>query len=99
MSRSYKKHPGFYDRSPFMKGKANEKMRHYEDLPNGGAYKKVFEQYNIHDYMSHIWGAEDLRYADDKQSNPKTWVYLAPRKLKCFKELQKTEDYRRARNK
>ena len=98
MSRSFKKHPGHYDRSPFMKAKANEKIRHYKDLPNGMAYKKVFESYNIHDYMSHVWGAADmqLNFPDYDRENH---VRIAPQKLPCFKELKKTEDYRKARGK
>ncbi len=91
MSRSFKKHPGFYDRSPFNKKKANEKVRHCIDLPNGMAYKKVSESWDIHDYKSHIWDRSDLI----------SWKYRfgLQDEWPCFKELCKTDLYRKARAK
>jgi hypothetical protein len=99
LSRSYKKHPGHCDRNPFMKQKANEKVRHYDDLINGMMYKKVTCSWDIHDFKCLIWGAKDLEYAEREPFDPKTWYRKAPQKLKCFKELKKTRDYLRARMK
>jgi len=98
MSRSYKKFPGHCDRCPFMKAKANEKIRHTKNVPNGMAYKKFFESYNIHDYKWVIFGASDLKYTIIDHYEP-GWYRKAPQKLPCFEELKKTTEYRRARNK
>lgn len=59
MSRSYKKNPIIKDGSKgrrsgrSMKAIANRKVRRTEDLPirARGAYKKVFEQWDISDWM------------------------------------------------
>ena len=91
MSRSFKKHPGNCDRSPFMKAKANEKVRHHKDLPDGSGYKKVFESYDIHDYKSHVWGRSDLISWKYRFGLQDSWP--------CFKELCKTKMYRDARSK
>ena len=54
MSRSYKKNPWITDHhvksSSERKKFANKKVRHTKDLPNGKAFKKVFESYNLCDY-------------------------------------------------
>lgn len=92
MSRSYKKHPGFYDRNPFMKAKANEKVRHYRDLSNGNAYRKITDPWDIHDHKQHIWTRSDLI----------GWQSIFGQQFKkwpCFKELCKTKMYRDARSK
>lgn len=66
MSRSYKKNPIITDgRTPTvkrMKRIANKKVRHTKNLPNGKSYKKVFETYNIHDYISR-WTWEEAKMA------------------------------------
>lgn len=52
MSRSYKKNPIFKDSSRLGKGYANRKVRRYKKkLSSGGAYKKLFPQYDIHDWV------------------------------------------------
>ncbi len=55
MSRSYKRCPVYTDGNPGTtkesKKFANKKVRNTEDMPNGGAYKKVYESYDIHDYI------------------------------------------------
>jgi hypothetical protein len=89
MSRSYKKSPGYYDRNPFFKAKANEKIRHYKDLPNGMAYKKLSESWDIHDYKRHVWRRSDLISWEDRIGLQKKWP--------CFKELCKTKMYRESR--
>ena len=59
MSRSYKKHPYSKDRpSKGMKKFANKKVRHTKDIPNGKAYKKVFESWDICDWRW-IWTRAD----------------------------------------
>ena len=59
MSRSYKKHPFCKDKNKKgAKRTANKKVRRTKDIPNGKAYKKVFESWNISDYKW-IWTRED----------------------------------------
>lgn len=66
MSRSYKKNPIYTDgRTPTpkrVKAIANDKVKHTKNLPNGCAYKKVFETYDIHDYISR-WSWEEAKFA------------------------------------
>lgn len=54
MSRSYKKNPWITDHQAKTtsndKKFANKKVRHAEDLPNGGAFKKVSCSYDICDF-------------------------------------------------
>lgn len=58
MSRSYKKHPRVKDAAnKGMKKFANKKVRHIKNIPNGKAYKKVFESWDISDY-NWIWTKE-----------------------------------------
>jgi predicted MPP superfamily phosphohydrolase len=55
MSRSYKKTPIIKDHDSGKVGKklANRKVRRYkEKIANGKAYKKVFNSWDIHDYIS-----------------------------------------------
>ena len=72
MSRSYKKHP--YVKDPAdkrMKRYANKKVRHTKDIPNGKAYKKVFNSWAISDYQW-IWTKED---AIREYKNAKNYSY------------------------
>lgn len=96
MSHSYKKNPGFHDGEgskypKFAKRFANRKVRHYKDLPNGNAYRKVSDSWDIHDYNFRYWHRNDLMDWD-------TWRGLNG-KYPCWKELCKTEKYREARAK
>lgn len=53
MSRSYKKYPSAkWERScKFGQRQANKKVRRtLQDIPNGKAYKKIYESWNICDY-------------------------------------------------
>lgn len=52
MSRSYKKNPVCADRNPELKRIYARKVRRkdLEKVPNGMAYKKLYESYNICDY-------------------------------------------------
>lgn len=49
MSRSYRRNPITKDRSRGMKALANRKVRKIKWIPNGRAYKKLFQSYDIHD--------------------------------------------------
>lgn len=96
VSRSFKKTPCICDNDRSGSAKkskdfAASKQRHYKDLPNGGAYKKVFEQYNIHDYKFHIWRRDDLINWRNKFGVQEKWP--------CFKDLCKTKMFREARSK
>lgn len=90
MSRSYKKNPGFYDRCPFMKRIANQKVRHYKDLMNGNGYKKVGDSWAIHDHKFHIWNRSDLIGWQNRFGQQFA-------KWPCFKELCDTKLFRDAR--
>lgn len=66
MSRSYKKYPYYTDGSPGttkeMKRFANKKVRQYKKDINkkGNSYKKIFETYDIHDWISR-WSWEEAK--------------------------------------
>lgn len=51
MSRSFKKHPMYCDRNPYMKNQANRKIRrNKKEAFNNSSFKKVFESWEIKDY-------------------------------------------------
>ena len=52
MSRSYKKTPVCKDTDQDNKKFANKVVRHYFDLPDGNTYRKVYNSYNIRDWVS-----------------------------------------------
>lgn len=62
MSRSYKKYPVVNDSQPkstkARKKIANRKVRNTDDVPNGKAYKKVSESWNIRDF-AWFWSWEE----------------------------------------
>ena len=64
MSRSFKKVLGWCDRSPSSKKEANGRVRRTDELPNGNAYKKVFESWDIHDFKCLLWTSEDIKRVD-----------------------------------
>ena len=73
MSRSYKKHPFVKDpANKGMKRCANKKVRHTKDIPNGKAYKKVFESWEISDY-EWIWTKEDA-IRDYQKADSNSWI-------------------------
>ena len=55
MSRSYKRFPVCKDGGPkwnkFAKRVANKKVRNTRGIPSGRSYKKVYETWNIHDWV------------------------------------------------
>lgn len=55
MSRSFKKHAyckDGRDGRKYWKRQANRKIRNEEDVPDGKAYKKKYDSWNIHDCIS-----------------------------------------------
>lgn len=73
MSRSYKKHPRVKDKnSKGMKRYANKKVRRTKDIPNGKAYRKVFESWNISDYQW-IWTREEAIVMYE-QASTNSWI-------------------------
>ena len=59
MSRSYRKHPICKDPAgKLMKRFANKAVRHNLDIPNGKAYKKCFESWDISDWCW-LWTKEE----------------------------------------
>ncbi len=55
MSRSHKKYPHFTDNNrggaKWAKRKANKRVRRIKGLWNRGSYKRLFNPYDIHDYI------------------------------------------------
>ena len=76
MSRSYRK-PWVTDgykgssRRQWAKRYANKKVRHAEDVPNGKAYRKFYESWNICDYK---WLCTFEPYVSCITGEPR-WVY------------------------
>lgn len=66
MSRSFKHNPVYTDGSPRTtkekKRIANSRVRNTEDIPSGGAYKKVFPSWDIHDFANRWTWAEAKRF-------------------------------------
>jgi hypothetical protein len=82
MSRSYKKHNIVKDPSAKgMKKYANKKVRRTKNVPNGKAYKKVFESWNISDYQW-IWTREEA-IEDYNKAPADSWI------KKHFETLEK----------
>lgn len=73
MSRSYKKSPYANDshRKSTKESKkfANKKVRNITNIPNGGAYKKIFESWDIRDYsFRQTWEEAKEYYEKNKDS-------------------------------
>ncbi len=86
MSRSFRKHPCVKDPAgKYMKRYANKKVRHTKDIPSGGAYKKVFESWEISDYCW-LWTRQE---AIDEWENEDLTSYLKTR----FKSLEEYLSY------
>ena len=80
MSRSYKKHPFVKDpANKFMKRYANKKVRRTPNIPNGKAYKKVFESWDISDWR---WWWNEQNAIDDYYND-----------LWCKDEYETLEEY------
>lgn len=76
MSRSYR-HSNIckMQNGKNMKKFANKKVRNTEDIPNGKAYKKCFESWDICDYKW-IWTKQDAirEYEQAQQGINYTWL-------------------------
>lgn len=94
MSRSYKKHPFCKDwnrRKRVGKQIANSKVRTYlkqgKEIPNGKAYRKIFETWDIYDYHWRETKQESLQYYnnhpdryENEQDAINTWAKMYYRK-------------------
>lgn len=65
MSRSFKKTPIVKDRRVGGKKFANHKVRRSKDVPNGKAYRKFYNSYDI----------SDFKYTQSKKSFLKRWEH------------------------
>lgn len=71
MSRSFKKTPGWCDYQPWAKKQANRRVRQYKGgLPDGGAYKKLFEQWTICDWKFLYFTERDLQELENDPWDP-----------------------------
>lgn len=71
MSRSYKKNPIIKDKNKGMKKHANKKVRRNSlEIPSGKAYRKVFDSYDISDFLFRATESElrEQIYQDIKRS-------------------------------
>lgn len=55
MSRSRKHIPGVKDNAPWEQRLAHRKLRHQCSVPDHGAYKKFYDQWNLCDYKHLIF--------------------------------------------
>ena len=70
MSRSYKKTPGFGDTATVGKRFANHKVRRYRGwIPNGGTYKRFYDQWNIKDYDWRYYSRSEVERTVEKWNN------------------------------
>lgn len=64
MSRSYKKNPVYTDSTKGRKTQkrwANKKIRRYKKyISNGNFYRKIFESYEIHDFIIRRTWSEEI---------------------------------------
>ena len=82
MSRSYKKYPIVKDKNnKGMKRYANKKVRRTKNIPNGKAYKKIFESWDISDYQW-IWTRKEA-IEDYNEASEDSWI------KKHFETLEK----------
>jgi len=77
MSRSYKKYPCVKDRNPFAKMQANKLVRRTKDIPNGKSYRKIYDSWNISDYVFEItWGEYWFKELNDWKRRDEYFYYL-----------------------
>ena len=66
MSRSYKKNPVYTDRpngAKYWKRCANKKVRRYKDnLDDGKMYRRIYNSWDIHDYINRWTKEEAIDY-------------------------------------
>lgn len=77
MSRSYKKEPVYTDYSrkttKYWKRQANHKVRRENNIPNGKAYRKVYNSWKIHDYVTRWTKTEAIAWYNKVTSD--SWPY------------------------
>ena len=71
MSRSMKKVGGWADKDSCFKKHANKVVRQKEDIPNGMAYKKIVQSYDICDY-------KELYFSMNEYKNSEELLELVP---------------------
>lgn len=85
MSRSYKKHPFCTDHhvktTKEKKRFANKKIRHTKNIPNGRAFRKIYETYDICDWKNRWTWEEALA---DWNSNKTSYLNTHYLTLKNF---------------
>ena len=57
MSRSYKHSPVYTDRkcgAKWWKRQANRKVRNHKDVLNNKSYRKIYNPWEIHDYIIYL---------------------------------------------
>jgi hypothetical protein len=64
MSRSFKHVAGWKDRNPWAKKEANGRVRRTAEIPNGKAYRKVYDPWNICDYKTLLFTKADFKFVD-----------------------------------
>ena len=76
MSRSYKHTPICSDRddgAKWWKNQANRKVRRYKgELPKGKFYRKIYNSWEIHDYVSYM-NKEQARAWYHRRNNEAHW--------------------------
>lgn len=92
MSRSYKKYPCSKDGGPtrvkFAKREANKKVRRTSNIPSGKSYRRVFEPYDIHDYINY-WPWHEAKKWYEANKDDVYWLRRYPT-LKSFYRYWKT---------
>jgi len=66
VSRSHRKTPIFKDSQRGAKRVANKKVRRADIVPDGGGYKRLYEQYNICDFAYYYFGKQMPRELRNK---------------------------------
>ena len=78
MARSVKKNPictDGRDGRKWPKRQANKKVRRFkEDLADGNAYKKLYETWDIHDYVSRYTWEEWLEWKKEEIESGETTI-------------------------
>lgn len=81
MSRSYKRTPIVKDNPKarkFFKRRANKKVRRTPDIPNGRAYRKVYDSWSIYDFISYCTLEDWLDSAKEAENyfTKKDWLKI-----------------------
>lgn len=99
MSRSYKKIPITTDHGKYTyqdKRNANKKVRHTEDLPDGGSFKKVFNSYDIRDYSWGNYTWEEVWKEVNESEEKARYFYEVILRMPYTKEPKNEKELQRA---